>query len=578
MLEGIPDPVRAPQLGRFFALGIRPLALLGSLALVLSWLAPNHYPPWTSFHNEAAAIAAVCLLVLARAMQPGALRAGKFFILFLPLALLVTLQWAGGLILYGGDALLSGVFLFGAALAFWLGENSRADREPDPLTWLATLVVGGAAVDVFVGVLQWHQLEQSWGIFAADRGPSMRVFSNLAQPNHLATLCLMAIVLLLWLRIRRVLRTWQFVALLAWLSLGVTLSESRSGLVGATAVGIVLLCGRRHIDGLKTIVLSWWAGLATGFLLLPIVNRALYLAAGREAGLGQDSDRFTMWRQALVAIGDSPWFGHGWRQTLSALKQAASQAPGTLATDYAHNVVLDVLVWVGVPLGLVLVAGVAFWMLRAWRRVADARQLVLLAAAVPVIVHSQFEFPFAYAYFLFPVAWLLGALSTSQSADREISTSAGSSAALKVGIVTMVACYAALCSAIALEYLRAEEDYRVMRFELRKVGRVPFGYEAPDLVLLTQLREKLQMGRVEPKPAMPPELLKRLRDASARDGWATLDLTYAAALAMNGQPTEASRQLALLRSVYGEESASQAFTMFRAFSAMHPELTRVPLP
>ncbi|MBE7367408.1 PglL family O-oligosaccharyltransferase [Ramlibacter pallidus] len=561
-------------------MAVQLLAVLGSLALLASWLAPNHYPPWTSFHSEAPAFTALACLVLARLLHPHPVRAGAAFVLFVPLALLIGAQWLGGWIYYRGDAAMSALFVLGAALAFWLGQNSDTLRKPDAFTWLAALVTTGACVAVLIGVLQWHGLEPSWGIYATDRGPNLRVFSNLAQPNHLATLCLTGVAMALWLHSRAVLNRWQLATMVAWLSLGMVLTESRAVLACAFALGLLLLWSRRLSPVHWSIIPAWWAALVAGYVLLPVLNEALYLLPAREEQIAQHGLRVTMWRQALAAIADAPWLGHGWRQTLLALKQAAAQVPGTLVTDYAHNVVLDVLVWVGVPLGVLLLGGFGFWAARSWLRIADTRQLLLLGAASPVLVHSLFEFPFAYAYFLFPVAWLLGALEASQrtgrAAGRLPSPSPGTW--VRAQVFALVGIYIATCIVVVRDYLQVEQDYQVMRFELRKIGQRPPGHEAPDLLLLTQLGDLIELGRVEARPGMPPELLRRLGEASRRNGWATLDLTYATALGMNGRHEEASRELAHMRGTYGGESASQAYSMFRNFRVNHPELAPVVVP
>lgn len=577
MNEGTASPLKTPRLGRFLFPLAQPLLGLGSVMLLAAWLAPNHYLPWTSFHGEAAAFAALCFFCLGRALQPRPAPLGAWVLLPLALIALVAGQWATGQVLYGGDALLSAMYLAGTVLAAWLGTATQDQRDPDPLTSLAGLTVAAAGLSTLLGVLQWLGMEQALGIFAAERGPDLRVYANLGQPNHLGTLCVMGIALAAWLWVQGRVHRWQFVALLAWLSLGLTLSESRSGLVSALAVGALWLWNGRRIGGLRNTVLAWWAGLAGGYLLLPRVNEWLLIARTRDVQLQDDNSRFTMWGQALTAIREAPWLGHGWRQSMLAMKQAAPQVPGHLATDYAHNFALDLLIWVGVPLGLALLAVAAWWLLRAWLRLAGERELFLFAPLLPFLVHSFFEFPFAYAYFLFPVAWLAGALGASQAA-RRAPAAPRRRRDLRLVLFGGGLAFGALGLAIAMEYVQAEEDYRVMRFELRRVGRTPDGYEAPDLVLLTQLKELLEVGRIEARPGLPPDTIRRMGNASERNGWATLDLTYAAALGLNGQPGEATRRLAQLPAVYGKQSAQQAFDLFRAEQARYPALKQVQLP
>ena len=567
MLDGLLSPRKAPQSGRFLFAPDRVFGGLGAGALLLSWLLANHYPPWTSFHGEAAAFVAICCLAAWNGLRPGRSpdRLPGPAKLILLLMALVAVQWRFGLIPYGGDAVLSSVFLFGCALAIWIGGTVGDDLD-EWLSRLAVIVVAAACVSVLIGTMQWHRLESSIGIFAAERGPDHRVFGNLAQPNHLGTLCLMATAFATWLHHRRWLRTWHFVCILTWLAVGIVLTESRSSLAGAMVIGALLIWRRANVRAGGTIVTGWWSLLVAGHLGLRHLNEWLYLAPVRIHQLGDDNQRLLMWKQSLAAIGNSLWWGHGWRQTMPAMKAAALDVPGRLATDYAHNLVLDLMIWVGVPLGLALAGGALWWLAQAVRRASSARSVLMLCALAPVIVHSLFEFPFAYAYFLFPAAFLVGALDEpAKHARRAVPT--------RPVVLALVAAYSVLCFAIAREYLLAEEDYRVMRFELRKVGRVPPGHDLPDLRLLTQLKAVLEMGRIQPTAGMSSELLDRLGVASSTNGWATLDLTYAASLALNGRPAAAADQLRMIRSVYGPESGEQALAMYRGFLQAHPGLS-----
>jgi hypothetical protein len=236
------------------------------------------------------------------------------------------------------------------------------------------------------------------------------------------------------------------------------------------------------------------------------------------------------------------------------------------------------MLWFGVPLGLLAAAAAAWWLIRIFRRLADGEEVLLLGSIVPLLVHSLVEFPFAYSYFLFPGMWLLGVLARRQQ-ERITGADPSTRAPASRLLVSMgVAAFAALCAVSALDYLKAEEDYRVMRFELRNVGRTPDGYEAPSLLLLTQLQELLKAGRIVPRPHMPQPEMHRMREVSLHFAWATLQLKYAFALALNGQPQMAEHELNQLRSIYGEGSYAQAREMWRDMQAQHPELAAVRLP
>ena len=468
-------------------------------------------------------------------------------------------------------------------MAWWIGTNSTSPERTarQSLTLFASLVTAGAALSVFIATLQWLRLESNWGIFAADRGPAMRPFGNLGQPNHLATLALMGIAMSCALYLQQRLRRWQLIALVTWLSWGLILTESRTGLLSAILLGVIFMWQGRWTWGLGNwrTVLVWWAALLALASLLTPLNEALLLQAGRgDVPMTHDNLRMIMWRQSLSAIQQSPWLGYGWRQTVVGQKAGANVVAGTLATDYAHNLGLDLLLWVGIPIGILLLTLATFWLVTAARKSEGPFQFLLLAGILPVGVHSMLEFPFAYSYFLFPVGWMLGALAASQDRNKAITEIFWGSIGWFSAVAALLV-FSGLCFLVAQEYLKVEEDYRVMRFELRRLGQTPADYEAPQLALLTQLDETLKVGRMVPYPGMPTRDIERLRIANASQAWATLHLSYVVALALNGQPEEATRQLRNLRALYGAETYKQVSEMFlRVQAEQYPQLALVKLP
>lgn len=557
---------------------VTPFGAMGAGAFVIAWLAPNHYPPWTSFHGEVAAFTGLLALCCAVLSFGKPIVFPKALLIFLLLSGIVCAQWGFGQIAYGGDALVSCLYVLALALAWWLGANLVVIKRRT--NDLAMLLAVGATVSVFIAMLQWLRMEATLGIFAADLGPGMRPFGNLGQPNHLATLALMGIVSASALYFESQLKKWQWVSLVAFLTFGLILTQSRAGLLSAFALGVFFLIYNRRLwrRGSWKIIAAWWITLAALVNWWAPINEALYFQPARDELTAQDRPRVIMWKQMVAAVEQSPWVGYGWRQTVVAQKVGANQVEGTLPTDYAHNLLLDLLVWLGIPLGGSLIVLIGYWLLNAAKRIKTPTEFFLLAAVIPVGVHSLLEFPFAYAYFLFPVGWLLGALSAQQPPDlaepgshfRKFS---------QLGMTASVFIFAGLSSWVAVEYLKVEDDYQVMRFEMRRVGTIPANYSPPKLTLLTQFGEVLTVGRMVPSVGMSPQQLSRMRIASNNLSWATLQLNYAVALSLNGQAEEATRELQNLRNVYGAKSYEQALEVFiNLKNSKYPQLASVKLP
>lgn len=555
---------KTPLAGRFFLLVSTALSALGGFFALGGWLAPNHYPPWTSFHGEAFAFASLglfCLSVVFRDRRAVSFPFPSWFTF--GLVGLIWLQWRFGLIASFGDAFLSSLYLFGFALALWLGRQTGTSTYRNyAVRFFSTLLVIAAVVSAYIALLQWLRLESSWGIFAAERGPDMRPFGNLGQPNHLATLVLMACPLAAVLLLHGDVKPWQFWGIVAMLSVGLVLSESRSGRLSALSMGIYLLwVGRtRGFPLITRAVFLGWALVVAAWFARDWGADLLLLQPGRGAQMTQDNARTVMWAQMIGAIREAPWFGYGWRQTIVAQKTGALAQSGLLVTDYAHNIGLDVLLWVGLPIGCALIGVTVWWLIRLSRNTQTLDQALVFASMIPFLVHSQFEFPFAYAYFLFPVAWMLGFLGSSRREGIGVSRQ---SAVAKFGIAVFAAGYMVMCSLAGRDYLLAEEDYRVMRFELRKVGQRPQGYAAPDLHWLTQLNDLLLAGRIKPRAGMPHSEIQLLERVNRSQGWAMLHLSYIAALGLNGQEDGAREELRRLRALYGDVTYEQVVEHLR---------------
>lgn len=497
---------------------------------------------------------------------------------FAALIALVWLQWAGGLIIYSGDALVSSLFLAGIGLAWWLGARTVfvAAEFERVLILAAVLMVVAACASSCMAVIQWLNQEGGMGFFVAERGPN-RPYANLAQPNLLATLLVMGVVFAYLLYLRQRIQTWHLLVITVCLSIGLIVTESRAGLLSAFCLGVFFLVLSRpewRLGGWRIVAL-WWGLLGVLAGLWRPLNELLALSPTRQVSLAVDNARIVIWKQVIAAITKAPWFGYGWRQTVVAQKVGVEAVPGDLPTDYAHNVMLDLFAWVGLPLGILLLLLGVWWVLRTVRNLKDSTEFVLFAATIPFLVHSMVEFPFAYAFFLFPVSWIFGVLHARQRPEK-FRVKAAASWVERLALIVGLLSFAVLCGLVAREYFAVEEDFRVMRFEMRKVGSRAVDYQPPRLVLLTQLDDLLKMGRLTPTRGMSQAEIDRLRKANLGRHWGSLNMKYVIALGINGQPEEATKQLRNIKALYGAELYRSAADELRAArDGKYPELALV---
>lgn len=531
---------------------------------------PLHFPPWVSWHSEilyffsALLLAWYGLLTEVKKDRSYLLPFPAAVLPLIALAFIAVIQGAGGQITFWGDVFVFELYVALCILCLTLGfaSNSQApslragahdgSRQNLALTFLAVTLTFGAFVSAVVAFVQVFDLWEhaTW----INRMPQLRrPGGNLGQPNHLATLFLMGMASLLFLYESGKLKALPSVLVFLVLCTALAATESRTGVVS-----FLVLSGWWFLKNQRVgfHVSPWAVALSVvGFLALYWVWPSIFAFVQLNSGFGVEvntaaGSRLLVWPQLVEAVAQRPWWGWGIREVSEAHNAVAHAYAVSEPFSYSHNILLDLAVGVGVPLTAVLVLVTGVWL---WRRVRLANQLLpwyCLAVVVPVAVHSMLEFPFAYAYFLVPVMFSLGALERMAGAKPVLRVGVRSAAALLLG-VSLVAVWS------LIEYVDVEEDFRVARFEALRLGQTPGDYQRPDVVLLTQLGALLEGARISPKPGMKVEELELAKKVALRYPWTATQNRYALSLALNGNPDEALRQLRVMRAMHGEKTYTE---------------------
>lgn len=557
--------------------------------LLLSWFQPLHVMPWRAWHSEVFAAAAVVWL-LAMELGPAA-RAGRTWSvpcsigLPLLLALYALVQWSAGQMSYLGDALVLTIYLGLACAAMIVGHawSLHADVTPgtagqrlSPLQQLAWVMLLGALVSALLALAQLLSVwpDASW-LFQPEG--ARRPGANLGQPNQLATLLLMGLVSLLYLvengHISRTLGAVYGACLL----LGVVMTESRTGVLSLALITVWWAYGRRCIPWARlrtpgTFMVGWLFVLSLLWFWPRLYASWYFEAAWTPLVNSGPVGRAVVWPQLVEAMLLRPWLGWGLREVPEAHNAVLHAYAVSEPYGYAHNLVLDLALGVGLPLTLVLLWVLGRWV---WQRLGQVRDMptwYAVALVLPLAVHAMTEFPYTYTYLLLPPCLAIGYLEGRLAPGAVWRLSTRVLAGLGGGLVLLML-------ASVVEYVAVEEDFQVARFEALRIGSTPEGYERPRIYLLTQLDAMLQTARIEPKTGMAPERIEFLRRAAMRFPSTAVQHRYALALALNGQPEEAMRQLKVMRAMHGERH----YTRLRAAwlelgQTKHPEIWQLELP
>jgi hypothetical protein len=365
------------------------LALWGLWAVVLAEAAPA--APGRAAWAVAAALGAMGLGVLG-SWGPGALPS--------PLALsALGLLAAAALLLASGAAARRGPLasqLFAAFCAAWV------------VAGLANAAI--ALVQVFAPA--WPD-----GTWIAESSLPGRAVGNLRQPNHLSSLLLWSSIAVVALvetgRLSRR-RAAPLLALFVW---AVVLTASRTGLVSVLLLALWgavdrRLAGRTRLLLLATpavYALAWW-----GMAQWAAASAHAFGGAQRLAESDVSSSRFGIWANTLELIRREPWLGVGFGEFNLAWTLTPFPGRPTAFFDHTHNLPLQLLVELGLPLGgavlALLLLGLGQGFARAWRADGEggaaARAAMLMVAMIGL--HSLLEYPLWYSYFLLPAAWAWG--------------------------------------------------------------------------------------------------------------------------------------------------------------------------
>ena len=448
------------------------------LAACLPTLLALHQPPSATLLNQCLAVAlwGSVVAVMAPGLRPvhgsGALLAALGLV-----ALAAAGSWWWGL-LPRSLALQALGLLAGAALMLQAGAAaSRSGAGLHTFVALAWGLLAAGLLGCAVALVQVFAPDWVDGTWIAHSGLAGRAVGNLRQPNHLCSLLLWALVAAVALHALRRLPGMALAVLVPLLVLCVELTASRTGAAGLALLLLWGLVDRRLprgarlallaapvLYGLCWVLMAWWGDVSQQAL-----GAGARLAAD-GAGAGSPNARPNIWRNALLLIAANPWTGTGFGEFNLAWSMTPFVNRPTAFFDHTHNLPLQLMVELGLPLALGVLALLALALWQAWRRAAaaadDGTAAVSRAALVLVLLtglHSLVEYPLWYAYFLLPtaLAWglVLGLPAARPAGRPDPAAAAGvpdsaSAAGLLAGVVMAAAGLLAV-----LDYQRAVVIY-----------------------------------------------------------------------------------------------------------------------
>lgn len=546
--------------------------------LVLSAVNPDHFPPWTSFHSEVSAFAASGILLASLGWSTRPTQIPKAVWLLLALISIAWIQHFTGLLQYAGDAWVVTAYL-GAFGVSWLWAHHAASsgQRGLPLALVCWVLVLQGMLTTFQILAQWLAVGDQFAGWVFN-GVGHRPGGNFGQPNVAATVLLMATASIALLNAQGRVAKWAAWLLAAVFATAIVVTQARAALLAAIVMSLlVVFMGRSNaaLRGYRKDVICWCILLLGATWVFQTDPLGLWTANADASRFNHVGTRPIIWRQLIAAAAESPWLGYGWLQIAAAQQVGALQVAGIEQTNYAHNAILDLVLSIGLP-GAAIVLAMSFtWFVRRWREINDSSRMAAagLILLLPLVVHMQLELPHAYTYLLVPAGMLLGSFDAQTQSELD--------APRRYRWACAAACllFVPVLIGLGFEYAAAEDDYRVNRFENRRLGATPPAYSPPRLYMLTQLGEVLSAMRLRAERNMSQEDLDLLGRISRRYTWAPLHYRTALAFGLNGRSDEAGHQLLLIKSMFAaqiyEEGRQDWITLGET---TYPELKAVRLP
>lgn len=525
---------------------------LAAILLGFAWLSPFHYSPWVMFWSEVSTFGAG-LCVLAALIQQN-IKIPRAQLLLLPFTLIPVVQWGGGLVFDLSTALLSSFYLLGFWFMVLAGYNLSLDQQKRDqiFSGFSLLVIIVSVATSFIAICQWLNIESHFIHMLHLIGN--RPYGNFGQPNNMATFLIIGLLGCLYLYEKNKVTLWLLLPSALIILFAVTLSQSRTSWIVFPFLFVYWVFKQFKQQKRFGVIQSllWCLGffvVAGG--ILPFVTNLI--EAWSSTNVTEASTlverassgylRFNIWSQMLLAVQQHPWLGYGWNQTSVAQITVYHAFPTGEWTTSAHNVLLDLIIWNGIPLAAVIIAYFTCWFLWLNQQAKNTISIVAIMMVCTVLIHAMLEFPQRYAYFLLTCGFLLGVVQAQSSVLKGI--------VLNKQLLRLIWVVSLL---LIIAILR---DYNVyvlnsnLLFNNKRPNAEFMG--SSKIFVLTQFEERLKWIELNSETALPEADLVHWENFVKNKPTPYNLRKYAKLLAYNGKIEQAEQQIFILQHLYKQK-------------------------
>ncbi|WP_368574876.1 PglL family O-oligosaccharyltransferase [Acinetobacter baumannii] len=525
---------------------------LAAILLGFAWLSPFHYNPWVMFSSEISTFAAG-LSVLA-ALFYHHIKIPRAQILLLPFTLIPIVQWSCGLVFDLSTALLSTFYLLGFWFMILAGYNLSLDQKKREqiFSGFSLLIIITSLFTSLIAIFQWLNIESH--LIYTLHLIGNRPYGNFGQPNNMATFLIIGLLGCLYLYEKHKVTLWLLLPSALIILFTIALSQSRTSWIVFPFLLIYWMVKQfgkqkrfRFVQGL----LWCLAFFLIAGLILPYITQFIEFSTNTEitetssfvARAGSGHERIGMWIQILHAIAQQPWLGYGWSQTSVAVVDSIQYGTVHVWFNSAHNVLLDIIIWNGIPIGIVIIAYFACWFLWLNQQAKETISIIAIMMVCTVLIHAMLEFPQRYAYFLLTCGFLLGIIQAQTPVLK--------------GIVLNKQVLRLIWGISVILLVAIWRDYNVyvtnsnLLFKNKQPNAEILG--SNQIFILTQFEQRLKWIEMKPETTLSDADLAVWGNFVKNKATPYNLRKYAQLLAYNGKVEQAEQQIFILQHLYRQQ-------------------------
>ncbi|QCP37200.1 PglL family O-oligosaccharyltransferase [Acinetobacter baumannii] len=525
---------------------------LAAILLGSAWLSPFHYSPWVMFSSEVSTFGAgLCVLI---SLLQQNIKIPRAQILLLPFTLIPIVQWGCGLVFDLSTALLSTFYLLGFWFMVLAGYNLSLDQKKRDqiFSGFSLLVIITSLFTSLIAIFQWLNIESH--LIYTLHLIGNRPYGNFGQPNNMATFLIIGLLGCLYLYEKNKVTVWLLLPSALIILFTIALSQSRTSWIVFPFLFIYWVVKQfgkqkrfRFVQGL----LWCLAFFLIAGLILPYITQFIEFSTNTEitetssfiARAGSGHERIGMWIQILHAIAQQPWLGYGWSQTSVAVVDSIQYGTVHVWFNSAHNVLLDIIIWNGIPIGIVIIAYFTCWFLWLNQQAKETISIIAIMMVCTVLIHAMLEFPQRYAYFLLTCGFLLGIIQAQTPVLK--------------GIVLNKQVLRLIWGISLILLLAIWRDYNVyvtnsnLLFKNKQPNAEVLG--SNQIFVLTQFEQRLKWIEMKPETTLSDADLAVWGNFVKNKATPYNLRKYAQLLAYNGKVEQAEQQIFILQHLYRQQ-------------------------